>query len=610
MGTRRSELTLDEIEQIKATSELGQSLHRAARRTPDQRAKLQTLQKSQGLPLDTIERNLPEVDARHNYGHLDAVEITRTHPKTAAYLQHGPNAEVSIDDVELLQEIEDTTEDIGFVSNTVRALGSRFAEVTGNLIQFGGTLADDYRKSSLPDPGITIGDDGISWYWNLPSNVPSVLTVGGAELSEGKAARLGYKPRFTWEAFKGDMTATNLAGYVIEQGVKSVPDMVASMYVLPAYIASRTEEIAEARAKNKGRGVSTEELVESLPVAVLVSVLERIGAKSVFGMGSVKSAKDVAKAAGIATVKEAGTEFVQEGVEYYGETVGTRKKIDHLDALDRAIAGAVAGGPMGGVVRGTTATTEALAHRVRRNAVQLGKSDLEQTQLESLLTLSQSSTTRERAIDQFREFLQSTNRSVFVTTESLTELDVVLPESIRTQMTDINGDVEISVDILATDMLQDPDLMTAIRPHLRFTEDSMSQSEIDAGMMESTRSLVEKEVSRRGEITEADKIFETVRDQLVATGRQGKDTAAQSAAIIPAVATSMAEERGISVTEAYETMGFEIVSQRVKPTKLNQEVTRDITDDDGNVIGTATIKRSHLDKQMSMMDKLTQCLRS
>jgi len=205
---------------IPPDDSLGQTLHFAARKNPDTSAKVVQLSDSQQLPIGTVERNLEEVDARHHYGDLDPSEIQKNSPITAEYLKDEKNAAVSIDDVPNLQALEQNLQpEHGFWSNTGRGGVSRLNELVGNLIEIGGTLADDYRATELLDPGITIGEDGISWYWNLPDDLPSYLSVAGKYISEGDAHRVGYVPDFTWERLKGEVTPTNLAGYIIEQGV-------------------------------------------------------------------------------------------------------------------------------------------------------------------------------------------------------------------------------------------------------------------------------------------------------------------------------------------------------------------------------------------------------
>jgi len=570
---------------IPEDNRLRQSLYRAARKNPDQSAKIVQLSDSQQLPMDTVERNIPEVDARHHYGKLDAAEIKKNSPTTAKYLEDEKNAAVSIDDVDNLQALEQNLQpEHGFWSNTGRGGIARSSELIGNLIEFGGTMAEGHRATDRVDPGITIGEDGISWHWDLPSDSPSVLSSVGEFISEGAAGRTQYTPRFTWENLKGDVTPTNLAGYIIEQGVKSLPDMAATIATLPAYIASRTEEIAETRAQNDQRDVDSDDLKRSIVTATVVSLLERVGAKGVFDMGLAETAKDVGIAAGEAFVKEGVTEFVQEGIEYYGETVGTKVKVDHADALDRAFAGLVAGAPMGGGIRGTTATVQAVASRMEKNATRTARSMNEQLQLEEFISLAQSSKTRERAQDRFKAFLSAAGNDKAIHVpgaeiNNLIEQGVELPQYLLDQEIDPDMDVEIPVDVFGSEIAPNEELMNQLRPHIRLGGDTLSSAELLEGTDTSIKALMDKADKLTDLKTETDAIYENVKDQIVHTGRQGEQTAKWSAMLIPAFVTVKAEELGISPTEVYEKMGFTVVGPSKIPAPPDSQTLSQETPD-------------------------------
>ena len=236
---------------------------------------------------------------------------------------------------------------ISNIPNTMRRVGERSVELGGNLIEFIGSVAEKggtaLTEFTGVNPGIQWGDDGISFTMNVdPQN-----DIGGAVQdfgAKGADVDFGYQPTFTWEGLKEDITPSNLAGYIIEQGVGSVPDMAAAMATLPAYIMSRTQEIAETRSLNKDQAeVTARDLAESVIPAVSVSLLERFGAKGVFKPKGATGFKQIGREAGKAAAKEGLTEFAQEQVEYAGETVGTENPFDWGTSLDRGAAGAVAG---------------------------------------------------------------------------------------------------------------------------------------------------------------------------------------------------------------------------------------------------------------------------
>lgn len=661
-----------QIDELTGDPQLGLSLHGAARKDPDQAAEIVSLADSQRLPVDTVERNKEEVKARHLYGGLDPLEIQSQNPITANYLKDPKNAAVSIDDIPTLRELEDRLKpEHGFWSNTGRGVVSRLNEVVGNLMEWGGTLADEERLAF--DPGVIFHEDGISWSWNLADeNVVSMLTIMGKYVSEGEAHRVGFKPDFTWEKLKGDITPTNAAGYIIETGAKSLVDMAATIATLPAYVMSRTQEIAEQRVANDLRtDVTTDDLASSFVTATIVSLLERVGAKAVFDVGAVQTLKQVGIAAAEAFAKEAVTEFVQEGIEYYGETLGTRTPVSHLEALDRAFAGLVAGGPMGGGIRGATASVQALTTRVEKNATRTARSMNEQLVLDSYIRLSQDSKTRERAQDRFESFLRATgDRKVMIEAREVLKLideGVELPEYMVEQVVG-DGDVEIPIDRFAADIVPNEELINKLRPHIRFSSDTLTSTELEAGIDTSIQQLMDKANKSQDLVTEADAIWETVKDQIVATGRQGEQTAKWSAALIPARAVVIADQYDISVTEAFERMNFRVVGPsaapaavslastfahpqyrvaretvrqgtadnsdernqmldvdeavglgrmtpeegieemrkiKLQPTVLKQQTT----DAEGNVF-EITIERDRVDKKINMIEKLVECMAS
>jgi hypothetical protein len=545
------------------------SIRQATRGNPDKAMEYNTLAKSQNLPADTVERNYPEVSARAHQQSIDTAALRRDNPATASYLSNPANAQVSIDDIDQLTGLENELKsDHGFWSNTMRGGVSRTNELVGNLLQFGGTLATDMSQSmadmGIPNPGIVINDDGISWSRDRAADSPSMLSVEGGYLSDSKAPRAGYVPDFTWEKLKGDITPSNLAGYIIEQGVKSLPDMVATIATLPAYVASRTQEIGETIATNDVRAeADTSDLMSALPTAVIVSLLEKIGAKGVFDLGAAETAKDVAKAAGEAFVKEGVTEFIQEGVEYVGETLPSRKKLSANEGFDRALAGLVAGGPMGGAIRGATATTQAVTHHLTRNSRAVAKSMYEQEKIDRIISLSQSSKTRGRgATEQMREFLDGTGNERMVHIDAtivreMVDRGVQIPDYITNQLT--GEGVTISMAQFVNDVAVNEELIAELRPHIRLSNESLSSTELASGDNTTINNILQKAAKNVELKTEADAIYETVKDQLVATGRQGEATAKWSAQLYPAYATTAAEKYGISVKQAFEDMGFSVV---------------------------------------------------
>lgn len=316
----------------------------------------------------------------------------------------------------------------GLVSNSLRNAGERGFDLLGNAIQFIGNAAEKgeeaiteklggfnpgvrlNRSQTLRDqghePDLEIGGYGVDFTTRLdPDETDTGLTAAGQAVGD---VGLGYQPDYTIDKALDEPTLRNLAGAVAEQGPAALADMAALIVSTPAYLASRTQEIGEARVKNDGgdiRNASPElqaaivdnfangtplpedlqreadalaenggmpELKEYLiagPTAAASVLLDRFALGRILPGGgkAITSAKQVpgAVARGVAT--EAGTEAVQEGIiEYAGESVGTEAGWNPTQAGRRAAGGALVGGPTGGAVRAGTATYEAATAESRQ----------------------------------------------------------------------------------------------------------------------------------------------------------------------------------------------------------------------------------------------------
>lgn len=229
--------------------------------------------------------------------------------------------------------------------------------------------------------GFVYEDGYLPTYLNKPEYMAWKDEGGQEVLAEAKNGLknfdAGYVPTHTWEALKEEFTSGESATsavaevflYSFEQGVKSVPDMVAVMLNMPAYVIARSGEMGETRALNKGKEKpELTDIIEAVPFALGSALLEKIGAKGITDAGAEALGKEalkqgfdevskrVAKEGGKAFVKEAATEALQEGViEYVGEKYGTDAAMSAYEAFDRGFAGAVAGGPFGGAAGASVA---------------------------------------------------------------------------------------------------------------------------------------------------------------------------------------------------------------------------------------------------------------
>ena len=273
--------------------------------------------------------------------------------------------------------------------NMARGAVERGGQLLGGLFEAGNALAEQ-GEESYPLGGLVWQDGLIPDYkgpeeyaqWRAEQGGDEPLKIAADHWNNTDA---GYEENHTWERVKQEFSEggalsgsawAEVMAYGAEQGVKSIPDMVAAVVALPSYITARSGEIGAERAKNKGKA-ETElvDVLEAAPAAIGSALLERLGAKGITEAGAEalgkealkhgfgKMAKEGAKAGG----KEAGTEFLQEGIiEYLGEKLGTGADMSWAEAGERGVAGAVAGG-----VYGTGAgTVQAGINQVRNQGLQ------------------------------------------------------------------------------------------------------------------------------------------------------------------------------------------------------------------------------------------------
>lgn len=610
---------------------LGQTLDRATRTNPDEYAE------SMETPVsDTVyTMNKSEIQRRKRLTDLGADTLKETHPKTADWLTYIDNASVGIDDVDILKGLEASLKeaDRGFLNNAARGGLNTVNQLTGNLLEFAGNNADNFEDFMVntvgaPNPGIMFGEDGISWSWNIPPEKTDAGYIGRA-ISEGDG--YDYMPRFTWEKLKGDVTPTNLAGYVVEQGVQSIPHMLATIFTLPAYIASRTEDIAETRVTNDDRDqVTSADLATSIVPATIVALMERLGAKSVFDVGDVIGLKGVAKATGKAAYKEGLTEYAQEGIEYIGETAYTKKKMTDAEMIDRQLAGLVAGTGMGGGIRATSATVEAVANRTKSHIQTAVQSVSEQETIDQIIGYAQSSKTNERAAGQFEDFVSKLgeDREIIIPSSIAIQMEN-RPEYITNQINNLGTSISIPLSKFASEVAPIQEWVDIIRPHIKMSENNMTLQDLESGERVEIKTLLERAKKDQETLTEADRIFETVKDQLVATGMQSEQTARYSAQLYPAAAAVYVEKakkagHDVSIEEVYNMMGFKLEAGPVEidgapgtileqvdiPTDM--EITMDVeTIETGEVVQesfNASELVTEIDGNIDIYSRLRDCL--
>lgn len=570
---------------------LRQSMKAAQRTTPDIRAKAIRLADKYRMPVGLVERNLDRFES------IDAQQTTeydlllQQAPHTAAWLADPDNAAISSDDIPTLARLEQQYPKVrpGLAGNLIRSVGDRSLELSANFLQFVANAADA-AGGKLTDalganPGAYWDETGIHWTMDLdavglPSGIDNIQRSAAA-LEE---VETGYVPTFTWEAFKGEPTAGNLAGFILEQGVHSLPDMVAALTALPSYVASRSEEIAEQRtvADERGTGaaedVTGKDLATSIVPAVASALLERIGAKAVFGVGR-EGTGTVLQQVRRAAAREGLTEFAQEQIEFAGETVGTRTGFDPLESLERGLAGAIAGGGFGGTLAGTRASTQRAIEMVRgQRRARAAQADT--ATMDRVAETAQQSGTAGRMPEKLEAFLSKVREdgdvdTVYVPAERWNTFfqsqgldaaeayaQVTGSRAGYAEATATGADLAMPAEQFIARVASRPDWYQGVREDLRLDPDAMTMREaraFEANAEEAVRQFLE--TSEQDLAQPADDSSEAVRQdilgQLLAAGVE-RSAAERQAQLTQAVFRTLGERTGQDPQALFERFNVQV----------------------------------------------------
>jgi hypothetical protein len=273
--------------------------------------------------------------------------------------------------------------------NVGAGFGERSNQLVGNLLGFAGTQTKA-AKFGIDEIAYTlIGDSEKAEAFKEKWKAKRVEEGKSAdELADSfrKTKFYDYKEGVSTEDIKssykeGGLLNVDLLGKVaefgVEQGIKSIPDMVAMTYALPAYVMSRSEEMGGERAKNKGKK-ETEmiDVLEAVPATVGSIAFDKLGLKWMTAAFKKKAGKEIVKAGfryaaarvakeGLKAVAgETVTEYVQEGIiEYVGEKWGTQAEMTLAESFERGAFGALAGGLMGGPMGATGGVAAELSRK-------------------------------------------------------------------------------------------------------------------------------------------------------------------------------------------------------------------------------------------------------
>lgn len=570
------------------------SLDVALQRNPDQHAENLLLANSLQLPVDTVERNKDEVKRADTLKKVDPPRLQQTHPKTAQFLSNPDHASLAVDDLDVLKGLED------HLSRTWSEAGIDTAvDLTRGVISFGESvvgLADLATGNAAGNLLAKIGYDPAKTHQILSefyskSRVASDVAVQQAEGFWGTLGALAEHPSSAFGTavqsapmMIGIMGAARAVAVrmLAKEGIAAGTPAAAEFLSRPDVIAKITTASAASEgaqsagqiqemARQSGRdwassvipavsaGITTA-LIGKLSSKVLpdVETMIAIGQKSraaaMGGMAATRIAESVVKEGVL-------EEAPQSALEQVWQNLAMGKPWDQ-GVGQAAAQGLVAGSMMGGGATGIAETASMISRiesKAKRDEKRTLKSVFDQNRLDSIIELSQQSKLNQRAKDVYADFLNGTAKDmeVFIPADVAEQIQNP-PSYIADQLDGSGSDITVPMSTFLTEMVPNEEIMKIVRPHTRLAADTMSSSELESDEGNAVKRLVEKAQKAVETRTQADEIYDQVKDQIVATGRQSEQTARLSAQLIPAYVTVKAQQHGISPREVYEAMGLKI----------------------------------------------------
>lgn len=572
-GSMTPDAPLD-LSMFERQPEASSVLSEASRVNPDQQAKINQISKDTGIPAIDVEVDPTGIAADHNARKLASEDLSKN-PKTSEFLKNFDNAAVSHDDVPILKKIENAlrnltefTADTEVITETDRLGGDTFKgsgrNIKLNAEKSGYALIDNLTKllfvkgeyDTEADHESSFKDEYNRINTEIATNTPSNLTW------VQKSARGALESAPVTAAALGSIIVTKqpLAGASLG-GVYTYGD---------SYAEGVNSGLNDAQATRYAaiNGI-IETGMEVLPDKLLVGMLDGAGLKK-------KIMKYLATevASEQATTLAQSTTTILTGIDEEWNNAKTPEEKLQLQ-LERQVI-TLGSTLILGTAQGSIASTIGKVTNANKeyNDAQAQQSSLEQVTLDELNDAATESKLNSRAKDTFSQFVQTAdgdnNTHVFIDgVQAKLYLDTVKDKQspaailLTDKVNDaaaLGVDVEIPVADFATS-IAGTEHFEALRPFMTMSAGSTSPFRQEQAQTETTdylKSLVDRASDNVSQYVESQQIFDTVKQQLIDTGRVSTQNADTMSRIVPAWATVFAADNGITVKEAYENSGLMI----------------------------------------------------
>ena len=611
----------DNQQQPEVNNNLRSTMSEAVKVNPEQHSKVTDLSKKSGIPEFAVESNPEEVETKLKLDNVDFSQMSQRSPNTAKYLTDFNNAVIAQDDIDVLESIEglltNTFQTMSNVANSVvTSIPTTPPDMSKTFSNLGESISLSFDKQLKG--GLLAGVDLTPS--KISDLIPvSALPIGMEQVAVDEsiklAARMGINTDEELQRVKqestdslisqiheinqniSDITPSDLT--ILEQGIRGGVESLVNMAPgfslmllsggraapLLATIGAQTfgSSFGEARAEGLSSSESTlfagidaaiEVGTELLPTGVLETIL-------------TGQSKGLKKEALKFVVREMGTEQIATlGQSINSFAFGLDDELQNAQSVSEmidiqlqrqavtAIATVVAGGGQIAAVASIRKTIDA----VTRNEEKIEtKSEAEQQKIDDINEKAQQAKVRDLNKESFKEFVDQADgennthvfvdgvqTSLYLQTKTPEEIEAdsalkMLSEQAR-EAAALGVDVQIPIADFAAD-ITGSDHFTALRDSMTMSEDSISpfrQEQVKQETDNYIESLVQEAETNVSQYVEAQEIFNTVKDQLIDSGRINSSNASIMATVVPAWATAHAARTGKTVQQIYSESGLVI----------------------------------------------------
>jgi hypothetical protein len=509
----------------------------ASEKNPDQMNEVYGMSDKSGIPAPVVEQNYEELKRNEQASQIDS----KKNPTLAEFYRNKRNADVAHDDISVLGALEDH---LGAFTSGIISLPQMIAGGTAAGIEAGGRVLE----RALPDSWSQAIRD-----FEKDTGIDNLAPAEAFRMAEG-----GGKVVSDYFAPEKSTYTTQLAG-----GLGQAAAQIGAMLVAPQSAFGMLYAQNVSQQEQRREGVRADTLASDLGLLASggMAIVEKFGLEKLINRVPAEIQNRIVKKL-TDVVVGGGYEAATEVIENIGHGL-----IDYItnnpdaDLFKGVAEDAAVGGGVGAIIRALLPSykgTSKVNHERQENQI-INKTEFEQASIDKTVELLQESKTNTRGEDILKSFTDQLpqDHEFKVSTKAFDNFEGEIPQFVKEQTDEVSGEFRMTVPQFGT-LVNDPELLAAVRPHMRVSDDTFTQAEMAEGGPTTVKNIMEQAAASAKMQSETEKMTKSVTEQLVATGRISKNNANYASAVIESYVTAKAVNKGFTVEEVFNKMNFTI----------------------------------------------------